>query len=148
MPECVFCKIVAGQLPAYKIWEDERHLAILDIFPNTRGMTLVLTKKHYPSYAFDMPQKEYGDFFNAAQKVAKILEKKLPVRRVAMVMEGMGVDHAHLKLYPMHGLERKFKENFASEKTFFEKYEGYLSTQLGPEADKTVLNELKEQLKE
>ncbi|MFH0714185.1 MAG: HIT family protein [Candidatus Diapherotrites archaeon] len=148
MPECLFCQIVAGKVPSYKIWEDEKHIAILDIFPNTKGMTLVLTKKHYSSYAFDLPQKEFEDFFKAAQKVAKVLEKRLPVKRVALVMEGLGVDHAHLKLYPLHGLEQKFQEKWANEKTFFDQYEGYISTQLGPEADKTELEELHEQLKE
>lgn len=61
--DCVFCKIVAGEIDSAKIWEDDEFLAILDIMPNTKGMTLVLTKKHYDSYAFDMPEDVYLRFF-------------------------------------------------------------------------------------
>ncbi|MDO8647741.1 MAG: HIT family protein [Candidatus Diapherotrites archaeon] len=148
MSDCLFCKIVKGEIPSEKIWEDSKHLAILDIFPNTKGMTLVLTKKHFDSYAFDMPAEEMAEFFKAAQKVAKILDKKLKVQRTALVMEGLGINHAHLKLYPIYGLDEKFKETWASEKRFFSHYEGYISTQLGPKADEKKLKALAEQLKE
>lgn len=145
--ECIFCRIAKGEIPSAKFWEDKDYLAILDINPNTRGMTIVLTKQHFDSYAFDMQEKNYQKFLLAAKKVAKILEKGLEVRRVAMVMEGFGINHAHIKLYPLHGLEKKFRETWASEKKFFEKYEGYVSTQLGPPAGKEELNALAEQLK-
>ncbi len=147
MTDCIFCKIVEGKIPSFKIFEDENHLAILDIYPNTEGMTLVLTKKHFDSYAFDMPEAEMLAFFKTARKVAKILDEKLPVKRTALVMEGLGINHAHVKLYPIHGLEEKFKETWASEKKYFTTYEGYISTQLGPEADKQKLKELAEKLK-
>ena len=52
MKGCIFCKIVRGEAPCHKIWEDEKHLAFLSIFPNTEGFSVVITKKHYPSYAF------------------------------------------------------------------------------------------------
>jgi len=133
MDNCIFCKIVRGEIPSTKIWEDQDFLAILDINPNTEGMTLVLTKKHYDSYAFDMDDKAYSEFFLAAKKVSKILKKGLDVKRVALVMEGLGVNHAHIKLYPVHGLDEKFKEIWAKDKVFFEKYNGYISTQLGPQ---------------
>ena len=138
--ECVFCKIVAGDLDSVKIWEDDEFLAILDVFPNTEGMTLVMSKKHYDSYAFDMSDEVYGRFFLAAKKVARLLEKGLHVQRVALVMEGMGVNHVHIKLYPLYGLSEKFKEMLAEESVYFDKYKGYLSTQLGPKKD---LEELK-----
>jgi hypothetical protein len=69
------------------------------------------------------------------------------VKRVAMVMEGMGVNHAHIKLYPLYGIEEKFKEIWAKDKVFFEKYEGYISTQLGPQADISALKKLAEEIK-
>jgi len=59
---------------------------------------------------------------SASRKVAKILEKGLKVPRVAMVMEGMGINHAHIKLYPLHGVRGKFKEMWAKKKIFFKKY--------------------------
>lgn len=52
---CIFCQIVEGKAPCHKVWEDEHHLAFLSIFPNTDGFTVVIPKKHYPSYAFDLP---------------------------------------------------------------------------------------------
>lgn len=147
MSECIFCKIIRGEIPSYKIWEDKDHIAILDIFPNTKGMTLILTKKHYDSYAFDMPDDAYLKVMLAAKTVSKIVDERLGTQRTALVMEGMGVNHVHIKLYPLHGLENKFKETWSKEKIFFENYEGYISTMLGPEATKEELQEMHEKLK-
>ncbi len=133
MNECIFCKIISGEIPSIKVWEDEKHLAILDINPNTEGMTLVMTKKHFDSDATDMPEKEYIGLMLAVKKVAKLLEKALNVKRVAIVIEGMGVNHVHIKLYPLYGIGEKFKETWAKDKIYFDKYEGYISTQLGPQ---------------
>ena len=148
MQDCIFCKIVRGEIDSAKVWEDEEFLAILDNNPNTKGMTLVLTKKHYDSYVFDMPEDFYQKFMAAAKKVAKILEKGLGVNRVAMVMEGMGINHAHLKLYPLHGVAEKFEEMWAKDKVFFEKYKGYISTQLGPPVDISELKKLADEIKD
>lgn len=142
MDNCIFCKIVKGEIPSAKIWEDENFLAFLDINPNTKGMTLVIPKKHFDSYVFDMRDKDICDLLIASKKAAKILENGLDIKRVALVMEGMGVNHAHIKLYPLHGLDDKFKEILSKDKVFFEKYEGFLSTQLGPETDFDLLKTL------
>lgn len=147
MENCLFCKIVKGEIDSAKIWEDEKFVAILDINPNTKGMTLVLTKEHYDSYMFDMPEKVYTEFMVATKRVAKMLEKGLYVRRVAMVMEGMGVNHAHIKLYPLHGIAEKFKEMWPKDRIYFDTYEGYISTQLGPEADLDELKKIAEEIK-
>ncbi|OYT41455.1 MAG: diadenosine tetraphosphate hydrolase [Candidatus Aenigmarchaeota archaeon ex4484_224] len=143
--DCIFCKIVNGEIDSAKIWEDNEFLAILDINPNMKGMTLLITKKHYDSYVFDMPKDVYQRFLLAARKVAKILEKGLNVKRVAMVMEGLGINHAHIKLYPLHGLKEKFEEKWSKERVFFKEYPGYLTTQLGPRVN---LEELKKLAKE
>jgi diadenosine tetraphosphate (Ap4A) HIT family hydrolase len=147
MENCIFCKIAKGEIESVKIWEDEKFLAILDVNPNVEGMTLVLTKEHYDSYAFDMADGAYSEFMLAGKKVARLLEKGLGVVRVALVMEGMGINHAHLKLYPLHGVDEKFKEIWAKERVYFEKYEGYISTQLGPQADLEKLRNLAERIK-
>lgn len=144
MENCIFCKIVKDEIPSVKIWEDKKHIAILDTNPNSEGMTLVIPKKHFHSDATDMPEKEYIDLMVAAKKLAKILEKKLNVKRVAIVMEGLGINHVHIKLYPIYGLDEKFVETWAKERVFFEKYEGYISTQLGPQKS---IEELKETAK-
>ncbi|MCK5107859.1 MAG: diadenosine tetraphosphate hydrolase, partial [Nanoarchaeota archaeon] len=91
-------------------------------------------------YAFEMPEDVYSRFMIAAKKVSKILEKGLKVKRVAMVMEGMGINHAHIKLYPLYGLDEKFKEMWSNESISFDQYQGYISTQTG---DKVEISELK-----
>lgn len=146
MDNCIFCKIIRGELSSYKIYEDDKFLAILDLFPNTKGMTLVITKEHYPSYAFEMPDELYQEFMLAAKRIGKILDEKLDVKRTAMVMEGMGINHAHLKLYPLHGLSDGFRPIIPDDKVFFETYQGYLSTQLGPQASDPELKTLQDQL--
>ena len=109
-PNCIFCKIVKGEIPSFKIYEDKDFIAILDLFPNTKGMTLVLTKEHFDSYAAEMEDDIYAKFFLCAKKICKFLDEKLNVKRTALVMEGMGINHAHLKLYPLYGLESSFQE--------------------------------------
>ena len=145
--ECIFCKIVKGEIPSFKIYEDDSFIAILDIFPNTKGMTLVIPKAHFNSYAFEMNDIDYTDFMLAARKVGLMMDEKLGVKRTAMVMEGMGVNHAHIKLYPMHGLFNKYESIVPTDtnnnKVFFEKYDGYITTLLGPKASDESLEELK-----
>lgn len=144
---CIFCKIIRGEIPSFKVWEDKDHIAILDIFPNTSGMTLVIPKKHYDSYAFEMPDAAFSKIMLASKKVGLLLDKKLGTGRTAMIAEGMGVNHVHIKLYPMHGVDKDFKEMWHSEKVFFEQYPGYLTTLLGPEADKAELAKLAKKIR-
>ncbi len=147
MKNCIFCKIIKGEMESIKIWENKKFIAILDIYPNTKGMTLIIPKKHLDSDIFEISRKEYLDLMSATKKVAKLLEKKLLVKRVAMVAEGMGVDHLHIKLYPLHGLKEKFVEMWAKNKIFFKKYEGYITTRLGPKANIGELKELAKKIK-
>jgi len=147
MADCIFCKIAGGEIDSAKIWEDKEFLEILDIMPNTEGMALVMTKNHFDSYVFDMPEGHYQKFMAASKKVARILEKGLGVARVAMVIEGMGVNHAHIKLYPLHGVRKDFQEMWASEKVFFRKYEGYISTQTGEKVEIGKLKTLAERIR-
>ena len=144
---CIFCEIANGKIPCAKIWEDSKHLAFLDINPNTKGQAIVITKQHYSSYAFDMPEQAYEELMLAAKKVAKVLERGLNVQRVAMVMEGTGVDHVHIKLYPLHGVEKHASGIEAKERIYFEKYEGYITTKLGPQADFAELQKLAEEIR-
>jgi diadenosine tetraphosphate (Ap4A) HIT family hydrolase len=135
MEDCIFCGMVAGKIPYHKVWEDDQHLAFLSIFPNTEGVTVVTPKKHLPSYFADIPDGELCSLVIAAKKVAKVLDAGLEdVGRTALVFEGFGVDHAHAKLYPMHGT--KLKEWRPIEHRidkYFDKYEGYVSSHDSPE---------------
>jgi diadenosine tetraphosphate (Ap4A) HIT family hydrolase len=147
MSNCIFCKIIKGEIPSAKIWENKDFIAILDAFPNTKGMTLVMPKKHYPSDAFEMPNSVYQKFMQAGKEVALLLNKKLKVQRTALVMEGMGIDHVHLKLYPLHGLEKKFKKMEVKTNIFFKNYPGYTTTKMGPAADPKELEKLAQKIR-
>ncbi|MBS1551572.1 MAG: HIT domain-containing protein [Bacteroidetes bacterium] len=140
---CVFCKVVSGEFPSYKIYENDKFLAVLDLYPNVKGMTLIITKHHYDSYTADMDDKTYAEFFLFAKKISKLLDSRLGVKRTALVMEGMGINHAHIKLYPLHGLESEFTEMWTEEKVFFDKYKGYITTILGPKADDEELEKVR-----
>ncbi len=143
--ECIFCKIVRGKLPCHKIWEDEKHLAFLSIYPNTEGFTVLITKKHYPSYAFDLPDDVLKDLIIAAKKVAKLLDRKLEdVGRTGLIFEGFGIDHVHAKLFPMHGTAnmKEWKPIKSNVDKFFEKYEGYISSHDYKRSDDKKLAEL------
>lgn len=97
MNACIFCKIVRGEAPAHRIWEDERHLAFLSIFPNTEGFSVVIPKQHYPSYAFKLSDTVLSDLVIAAKSVGQLLDEKLSgVGRTGMIFEGFGMDHVHL----------------------------------------------------
>jgi len=147
MDECIFCKIVKGEIPCEKIWENDEFLAILDVFPNTKGMTLLLSKKHLDSDIFSLSKEDYNSTLESVRKVVKILEKGLKVKRVAIVVEGMGINHLHVKLYPLYGLKGKFEEMWAKQEIYFEKYEGYITTQLGPKKDAEELKRIAEKIK-
>lgn len=134
MKECIFCKIAEKKIDSAIVYEDKEFIAILDSYPNTEGMTLVLTKKHYGSYVFDLPEKVYIKLLLVSKKVSKILEKGLNVKKVSMVFEGQGVNHIHTKLYPMHKInDSKFGELLGG--VYFKKYPGYITTLVGPFQD-------------
>jgi diadenosine tetraphosphate (Ap4A) HIT family hydrolase len=129
MQDCIFCKIVKNEAPSHKIWEDEKHLAFLSIFPNTKGFSVVVTKQHFPSYVADLPDEVLRDFIVAVSKVCKLLDLKLDdVGRTGIIFEGFGVDHVHAKLFPMHGTKGDWKPIHSNIDKFFEKYEGYISS--------------------
>lgn len=142
---CIFCDIVAGKSPCHKVWEDDEHLAFLSIFPNTKGVTVVIPKKHYSSYAFDQDDEVLSKLTLATKKVALLLDKALDgVARTGMVYEGYGVDHLHSKLFPMHGTGDKTNFQLIESKVnkFYENYEGYLSSHDYKRADDDNLKRL------
>lgn len=148
--DCIFCKIVNGESPSHKIWEDENHLAFLSIFPNTEGFSVVATKKHYPSYAFDLPEQVLTDLTLAARKVAKLIDSKLEdVGRTGLIFEGFGVDHVHAKLFPMHGTKMSaWKPIKSNIDRYFTEYEGYISSHDYKRADDEKLAALAKKIRE
>jgi diadenosine tetraphosphate (Ap4A) HIT family hydrolase len=110
--DCMFCKIVAREAPVHVIWEDEKHLAFLSIFPNTEGFSVVIPKAHYSSYLFDQQSEVISYLVLASGQVAKLIDRQLTdVGRTGMIFEGFGVDHLHSKLSLCMGLRHRSGRN-------------------------------------
>ena len=96
----IFSKIVNGELPAYKVAEDERFLAFLDISPLTKGHVLIIPKKEI-DYIFDLDFKTFSTLWCFAQLVAKAIEKVIVCERIGIAVIGLEVPHAHIHLVPL-----------------------------------------------
>lgn len=108
----IFTRIITGEIPSYKIAEDEKHFAFLDINPLTKGHTLVVPKREV-DYIFDLEERELGDLHMFSQKVAIALKKAIPCVRVGVTVIGLEVPHAHIHLIPF---ERMADMNFSNPK--------------------------------
>jgi histidine triad (HIT) family protein len=97
MDDCIFCKIVRGEIPAYKVYEDAEFLAFLDINPLNPGHTMVIPKSHY-RWVWDIPN--LGDNFEFSRKVVRALQKAMKTDWIVCDIAGMGVQHAHTHLVP------------------------------------------------
>ena len=106
MKDCVFCKIVKGEIPCAKVYEDKTALVLMDAFPVVEGQTLIISKQHVP-YLFNADNTSYSDLLLVAKKVVHALDKTFHPIRTALVVEGFDVDHCHIKLFPCY--ERHLK---------------------------------------
>lgn len=97
----IFSKIAAGEIPSYKCAESEKFYAFLDINPVAKGHTLVIPRREV-DYIFDMADEEIAEYQVFAKKVAMALKKAFPCRKVAQVVLGLEVSHAHIHLIPMN----------------------------------------------
>lgn len=151
--KCIFCEIALGKMTTPGIWyEDDAFMAFLSIDPNTEGYSCVIPKDHYGSDVLSMPDAELQRFILAAKKAAAILENSFDdVGRVGLIMEGTGIDHAHIKLVPMHGTKvlrnGEWRQFISSEETWFDSYKGYISSAGGPRADDAALQLLAEKIR-
>lgn len=100
----VFTKIVKGEIPAYKIAEEEHFLAFLDIFPLAKGHVLVIPKEEIDSI-FDLEEEQYKALWAFAKKIAKAIEKSISCERVGVAVIGLEVPHAHIHLIPLDSVE-------------------------------------------
>jgi len=149
MEETVFHKIVKGEVPCHKVWEDDKHLAFLSIYPNTFGVTVVIPKKYSPSYFVECKDEIMKDLIIAAKKVAKLLDNTFDdVGRTAMVLEGFGVDYLHIKLFPLHGTKLdQWKPIESKIDTYFDKYPGYVCSNDSVRFDDQKLAELAKRIR-
>jgi histidine triad (HIT) family protein len=116
----IFTKIVNGEIPAYKIAEDDNYLAFLDVNPNTKGHTLCITKQEI-NKIFDMEEDHYLGLMRFARKVAKAVEKTVPCKRIGVAVVGLEVPHVHVHLIPLHDMDdMRFQRKVALTQEQFE----------------------------
>ncbi len=104
MTDSIFTKIIRGEIPCHKVYEDEKTYAFLDIHPKTPGHVLVVPKIEIDSL-WDLPDGDYQSLMRASKTIAKRIEEVLLPRRVGMMVEGVGVPHAHVHVFPFNSLQ-------------------------------------------
>lgn len=142
----LFDKIVAREIPAWIVYEDDEYMAFLTPFPSTPGLTIVIPKQNPGDYIFDLDDDVTAGLMKAAKKVAKMLEKAFGVQRVGLVFEGTGVPHIHAKLYPLHGKLGGETGVWSKHVEFFPQYIGYISTVEGPKMSDEELTEIQQKI--
>ncbi|MDR0224252.1 HIT family protein [Myroides sp. TSA_177.3] len=100
----IFTKIINGELPAYKIAENDQFLAFLDINPNAKGHTLCIPKQEI-NKIFDMEEEHYVELMKFSRKIAKALEQAVPCKRIGMSVVGLEVPHVHVHLIPLQTMD-------------------------------------------
>jgi len=116
----IFKKIIDGEIPCYKVAEDDNFLAFLDVNPNAKGHTLCIPKKEIDKF-FDIEDDLYLGLMAFSKKVAIALEKTVPCKRVGMAVIGLEVPHAHVHLIPLNEMgEMTFKHKVSMSKEEFE----------------------------
>jgi histidine triad (HIT) family protein len=98
---CIFCKIVRGEIPSYKIYEDKDFLGFLDAFPSMKGQALVIPKKHITPWLFDVEDENYCKIMLAAKKVVRAVDKAMKPLKTGMIVEGLELAHVHIKIFPL-----------------------------------------------
>lgn len=100
----IFTKIINGEIPAYKIAENDTFLAFLDINPNAKGHTLCIPKQEI-NKIFDMEEDQYLELMQFSRKIAKALEQAIPCQRIGMSVIGLEVPHVHVHLIPLQTMD-------------------------------------------
>lgn len=109
----IFSKIIAGEIPCYRIAEDENYLAFLDVNPNAKGHTLCIPKQEI-NKLFEIEDQAYLGLMAFAKKVAVALEKTVPCKRIGMAVIGLEVPHAHVHLIPLNEMDEMRFQNKVS----------------------------------
>lgn len=126
----IFTKIINGEIPAYKVAEDDNYLAFLDVNPNAKGHTLCIPKKEV-NKIFEMEEGHYLGLMKFSRKVAIALEKAVPCKRVGVAVVGLEVPHVHVHLIPLNNMdEMRFTHKVKLEKEEFEALAKHISANL------------------
>ena len=127
----IFTKIITGEIPSYKVAENEQFIAFLDINPNAKGHTLVVPKKE-ENKLFDLSKEEYSALMDFSYNVAKALEKTVNCKRIGMTVIGLEVPHVHVHLIPINEMaDMQFQRKIAFTKEEFEELANSISANFG-----------------
>ncbi|MDI1317707.1 HIT family protein [Flavobacterium sp.] len=117
----IFTKIINGEIPSYKLAEDENFIAILDVNPNAKGHSLCIPKQEI-NKIFDMDETLYLELMKFSRKVAKAVEKTVECKRIGVAVVGLEVPHVHVHLIPLHDMDdMRFQRKVTLTKEEFEK---------------------------
>jgi len=126
----IFTKIVNGEIPCYKIAEDENYLAFLDVNPNAKGHTLCIPKQEI-NKIFDMEEAHYLGLMKFSRKVAKAIEKSIDCKRIGMAVVGLEVPHVHVHLIPLNDMDdMRFQRKTSLSSEEFQKLAQQITTNL------------------
>lgn len=129
MSTSIFTKIIAHEVPAHFVYEDEHCIAILDKFPAVVGQSLVIPKKEI-DYAFDLDDDTYLHLFQVAKKIGKASDIAFNAERTCLVVEGFDVPHVHIKIFPMQDTKRALGEIMPSGEEESDEVLSVVATQL------------------
>ena len=119
MQDSIFTKIINGEIPCYKVAENDKYIAFLDIFPLTKGHTLVIPKKEV-DYIFDLDSETYLGLMEFSKTISLAIKKVIPCNRISISVIGLEVPHAHVHLIPINSMSDC---NFANQKLKLSKEE-------------------------
>ena len=126
----IFTKIINGEIPGYKVAEDDNFIAILDVNPNAKGHTLCIPKQEI-NKIFDMEEALYSDLMKFSRKVAKAIEKTVECKRIGVAVVGLEVPHVHVHLIPLHDMDdMRFQRKVSFTKEEFESLATAISANL------------------
>lgn len=132
----LFARLVRGELPQWRVWETNEHIAFLTPFANTPGFIVLVPRAHLASDIFSIEEKAYSKLMAAAHAVAGYLMSSFRAPRCGMIFEGFEIDYAHVKLIPVHGTDSLSETLSAThsiqEASFDETYQGYVTSLNGP----------------
>lgn len=126
----IFTKIINGEIPCYKVTENDDFFAFLDINPNAKGHTLVVPKKEV-NKIFDLDKSAYVELMEFSRKVAIAMEKAIPCKRIGMTIIGLEVPHVHVHLIPLNDMkDANFQQKVSLSKAEFEEVAALITAEL------------------
>lgn len=115
MSDCIFCKLIKGEFPANKVFENDSVLAFLDIHPINPGHILVIPKKHEPDF-YNLDDENYGELMGAVKKLSLLVQEKIRPKKVGLIVAGWDVPHTHIHIVPMNDYHDITSKKFLEEK--------------------------------